>query len=687
MNGRVRITAGSLLAIAGCLLAPAAASAMDCGLPGSADPTMDGTALDVQGDLLPARTGGYLQIPFDVPSGTKAIRVRYSYDNQSDTCSGSQSNTLDMGVYGPRTNASDPAWEQSDRRGWSGSAVRDLAIAENGFTDEATYGTTNATRKAYVSGYSTRAYQPGPIPAGTWAVEIGIAYVDPADDDGIHYHVQVQTSSDGATWADDPYALSGRPDDTVNAAAGWYAGDVHVHGEMEPGNAPVSETLDAAFGAGGAGLEGGAGLDFVALVDHNNDIEHDDVQAQADSHPNGLVIPGVEETTYKGHWNSIGSSAFGDFRGGAVLQPTAGAGTQIDDAEVAKVGDPRLPKDELALARSGGGWTQINHPATFKDDPSGCRGCAWSYSDEDTDFSAVDAIEVHNSLGTISSSPFTLDAIAYYEHALDGGAHVAAVASSDAHKASNDIISHVGEGATMVYAPGGLNAQGIVAAVKDDHTYAKPFGPSGPDITLTATDAEGGSAIIGDSMSGQDLSAEATVSGIAASGRTGTWKLMLLRDGVAIDEVPIAGDGVTQDWDLTESGRYAIEVERTAGPATYVEAYSSPIWLTAEPDNDFKVKKPKANKKKGTAQLPVRVPGPGKVSLSGKNVAGDSAKPKAAGTVTLEVKPKGKLKKKLKKNGKGTAKVSVSFAPTGGDAATQKVAVDLKQKPKKAKKK
>ena len=85
------------------LLAPGAAQAMDCGLPGSTDPTMTSTPLDVTGSIPQSYNGDYVQIPFTVPADTTAIRVRYSYDQPNGTCtqSGGQANTLDMGVYSP----------------------------------------------------------------------------------------------------------------------------------------------------------------------------------------------------------------------------------------------------------------------------------------------------------------------------------------------------------------------------------------------------------------------------------------------------------------------------------------------------------------------------------------------------------------------------------------------------------
>jgi hypothetical protein len=673
----MRFGYATLAAAAAALGAPTVATATDCPLPGSSGNAMDNVALHVQGDIDPARTGGYLQIPFTVPAGTTGIQVRYSYDQPDGGC-GSGPNTLDMGVYEPKANASSPVFEQSDRRGWSGSAVKNLAIAQNGFSDEPTY---LADRRAFVNGRTTRAYEPGPIAAGTWAVELGIAYVDPADADDIRYTVEVRTST-GAEWSDEPYDPSGPPDPTVNSTPGWYTGDFHVHGEQEPGNATMSQTFAAAFGPAGPGL------DFITLVDHNNDVAHDDMQAQADAHPGNVVIPGVEVTTYRGHWNAQGSSSFADFRGGPIYAPSA-LTSPIPDSALTEVRVATLPKDQLGPIGAGGGWTQINHPTIFKDSPAACRGCFWNYPDEETDFSKVDAIEIQTGPAGIphgspvAMNPFTATAIDFYEQALEGGAHIAAVGSSDDHRAgeaTGPFDSAVGEGATVVHSEG-LSRQALVAAVKADRTYVKPFGPSGPDLTLAAANEDGDGAIIGDSLSGRSLELTATVSGAAGTGRTGSWSLTLLRDGAPVESVPFTGDGVSREWDVTDSGRYSLELTRTA-TNPFIEGYTSPIWLTVEPEpsNRFQVGKAKLDKKKGTAKLPVDVPGAGKLRLEGKKVENDSANPGKAKTVKLDVRPEGKLKKKLRKRGKAKATLTISFTPTGGERRAKEDTVKLKRK-------
>jgi hypothetical protein len=95
--------------------------------------------------------------------------------------------------------------------------------------------------------------------------------------------------------------------------------------------------------------------------------------------------------------------------------------------------------------------------------------------------------------------------------------------------------------------------------------------------------------------------------------------------------------------------------------------------VATQPSNQFSFKKPVRNKAKGTAKLPVQVPGPGTLSLTGKGVKAQRANGgaraskvvKAAGTVKLTIKAKGAKKAKLKAAGKVKVKVKVTYTPTG----------------------
>ena len=108
----------------------------------------------------------------------------------------------------------------------------------------------------------------------------------------------------------------------------------------------------------------------------------------------------------------------------------------------------------------------------------------------------------------------------------------------------------------------------------------------------------------------------------------------------------------------------------------------SPPPPAGKPSNDFTLGKAKRNKKKGTAKLPVAVPGAGSLELRGKKVKPRSKEAAAEGRVMLAVKPKRKAKKKLKKRGKAKVRLAVTFSPTGGDPATKSAKVKLKKRKK-----
>jgi subtilisin-like proprotein convertase family protein len=101
------------------------------------------------------------------------------------------------------------------------------------------------------------------------------------------------------------------------------------------------------------------------------------------------------------------------------------------------------------------------------------------------------------------------------------------------------------------------------------------------------------------------------------------------------------------------------------------------------PVNTLAAGKPKLNKKKGTAQVPVTVGDAGQLTLSGKGVKSASAtKSKAVagpGTVKLTVKPKGQTASTLNSTGKATVKAKITFTPTGGTSNTVKKKIKLKK--------
>ncbi len=96
--------------------------------------------------------------------------------------------------------------------------------------------------------------------------------------------------------------------------------------------------------------------------------------------------------------------------------------------------------------------------------------------------------------------------------------------------------------------------------------------------------------------------------------------------------------------------------------------------------NSFGFGKPALNKKAGTAKLPVTIPGPGALILSGNGVVEQTKTPTAAGTVNLLVKAKGS-KKELLATGKVKVNVKVTYNPTGGTANSKTKTLVLKYAP------
>ena len=168
----------------------------------------------------------------------------------------------------------------------------------------------------------------------------------------------------------------------------------------------------------------------------------------------------------------------------------------------------------------------------------------------------------------------------------------------------------------------------------------------------------------------------------AAAARAGNYTVRLLRDG---DRGRRRGDhrATTSPttFDSSGTGRYSIEVTRSATPSDRIEVYSSPVWFEVGPCVPHREGR-SGSKKNGTAKLEVtdlRVPG--EVELSGKGLK-TKRKSAGPGSAKLKIKPKGKLAKKLKRKGKAKVKVEVRFTPDGGEAGQLNSRVKLKRKRK-----
>lgn len=239
-------------------------------------------------------------LPVDIPPGCEGLTVRLTEPPPGAV--------IDIGCEGAA------GW-----RGWSGGARRSYAITPS---------------------VATPGYVPGELEPGVWWVVLGLHRI-PAE--GVELVVEATTGPVAhvpglASYESDSAAVVVPPRPARRELPSvdglrWVAADLHAHTLHSDGSAPVAAV--AALGVA-------AGLDVMAITDHNTEAHHAELLPVGERFGIGL-IPGQEITTDSGHANAFGAIGVIDFR-----QP---AETWV--AEVAR----------------RGGLMSINHPL--------CGDCSW----------------------------------------------------------------------------------------------------------------------------------------------------------------------------------------------------------------------------------------------------------------------------------------------------------------------
>ena len=511
----------------------------------------------IQGQFPVPLMGSYVMVPFEVPPGTTQVRVKYCWEPPDGP--GQPSHTVDLGIWQARDG--DAPWGEAQFRGWGGSSHPDVAITPQGFSTEAEY--LDPDTRSYVPGRTTRGFLPGPIPAGTWAVELGVGAVvskEEGDEDGLtDWRVEVELSSDPA-FASDPYVPAPYDATPANAEPGWYAGDLHVHGEHSAlGNATMTDVFAYAF----TPIEqGGAGLDFLSLTDYVTSSAWGEIGRYQPLYPGKLVIRGTEVITYHGHCMNHASVHYVDHRTGPVYQ-------LANDGTLTLLRAAHPPAEIFAEVQANGGFTQVNHPTHCPSNSAycrrTCRGCPWDYSATDTDYDRVDGIEVQSG-SLFMYTLWSATALQFWENALESGAGVAAIGVSDSHTAGDTHgdaqASPIGDATTVVYAPE-LSEAGIEAGVRAGHTYVKVLGNDGPDLRLEAAGDAGGTGIMGDAI--PDAAANLTATVLNLGPTESTHALWLVRDNVEIESVDVDPPGLEHVFRAGTPGHYRVQLRRPDG--------------------------------------------------------------------------------------------------------------------------
>lgn len=441
-------------------------------------------------------TGNFFDVSFEVPPGTEELEVRH--DDLAPE------NILDWGLEDP-----------TGFRGYGGGNEEPAIVARTA---------------------ASRSYLAGPLQPGTWKVTVGKAKIHkrPA-----RYRIEIHLRTT-QTLAPQPERRSYAPGAPLSNASRWYAGDFHVH-SRESGDARA--TLDEI-----AVYAREHGLDFVHLSDHNTTAALDflgDVQGR---HPELLLIPGVEYTTYGGHANAIGATRY--------VSPRVGEALTIDEA--------------VADFVSQGAVFSINHP-TY-DVADNCIGCAW---ENPLPTSGLAALEIGNGGWDKLGRFFSEGAIEYWDWVLSQGHHVAAIGGSDDHRAGvelNFTQSPIAEPTTMVFAQG-LSVPRILEGISQGRTVVKLQGPNDPMVELSSDVAPTGDTVIS-----ERATFRATVTG--GTGAT----VRFVHNGGRLEETRIDADPFTVEYALDAPEGAEDRLRAEVWMDGRVRTVTSHLWLAKAAD-------------------------------------------------------------------------------------------------------
>jgi hypothetical protein len=428
----------------------------------------------------------YAHVPFEVPAGLRQLHICYSYSDQidSDPLVGG-GNTLDIGLFDERGIAEgSPGF-----RGWSGSNKMELTIGE---------------------AWATPPYRKGKIGAGTWHVLLGPYKVGPR---GCDWKVEIWFEPDlRSPWK--AATFGGRrldPDSLPEARPGWLRGDLHCHTLYSDGDAWPPEMLNAAAEAG---------LNFLGVTDHNNVAHQLAYGPGGDGLP--IVLPGVEVTTYGGHWNAWGTDRWWEFR-----EPESEA----------------VERTMLAAMKSGA-VVSICHPKPF--------GPPWEYTNE----GGFHAIEVWNG----PWAQLNAASLARWDGLLRRGVRCVAVGGSDTHYLHRRDVAprhadSIGTPTTWVHVDGTPTVATILAALRDGRSFVSES-PRGPQVYLDADRGRAGRVSI------ETRDADDTT-------------LQLISEAGTVASKPAAEDPLV--FEIPPDARYVRA--QLVGENGDVRALTNPLWI------------------------------------------------------------------------------------------------------------
>ena len=439
--------------------------------------------LVLRGTVTYADRQTYLELPFTVGKDVTRLSVEFSYTERD------KHTNLDLGVF-----------DTERFRGWSGGNKSFFTISE---TD------------------ATPSYLPGVIVPGKWKLILGVPNIEEgirSDYEAKIYFSHLNDPLEGSTFSQKP----------LREGAAWYRGDLHMHNAHSDGSCksqsgekvpcPLYKTVEDAANRK---------LDFIAITDHNTMSQYNDMRELQPYFDKLLLMPGREVTTFQGHANVFGTTAFIDFR----------------------LTSPHVPTVNKLLdqVQEVHGIISLNHPGS----PSGaaCMGCGWTAPD--TDFTRINAIEAIN--GGSLDGPRS--GIPFWQDKLNKGFRLTAIGGSDNHDADYgpSIRSAVGHPTTVVYAPK-LTEEAILNGIRAGHVFIDIEGTQDRTLEFSAN-AGTTTASMGDSLAsptGQQVRFTIRMLGLENA------HLEIIRDGdltTLVDASPIKTTEEMRSFDYVSDGK------------------------------------------------------------------------------------------------------------------------------------
>lgn len=371
---------------------------------------------------------------------------------------------------------------------------------------------------------STPGYTPGALLPGTWTVWIDThRLVVP-----LRYTIEIAISTEPISETPVVYAKGS----TAPRGRGWYRGDLHSHTLHSDAEWDVPDLVQWAREQR---------LDFVTLTDHNTVSALAQLDSLADD--SLLTIGGVELTGYNGHALALGTRRWMEWRAGLNNQTMPMLAQAVMDA---------------------GALFVIAHPMALGDPY--CTGCDWTHPDMMPGNARI--VEIWNYLWGLDSN--NDQAVSLWYEWLNQGYRMVATRGTDIHGPIADAPENIGF--DVVYAEA-LSEAAILDAIRRGHLYLS----AGPTLELTATNADGQTAMMGDLIGGDSVEVR-----LAWTDALPGDQMRVIVNGVCVEEMAIASEGTYTRTLRTPDARWCVfEVRAEDGS---MRAITNPIYLGREAD-------------------------------------------------------------------------------------------------------